>query len=66
MRQSRSSVLRETSHIPKRRALIDWLWPAAIGGAAALVVAGFMLVAGAPVHPVHVVPAATIPHQAHP
>ncbi|MGD0558972.1 MAG: hypothetical protein ABSA93_28870 [Streptosporangiaceae bacterium] len=55
----------ETSHIPKRRALIDWLWPAAIGGGTALVVAGFMMVAGAPAHPVHVVPATTTStHQA--
>jgi len=56
MRQSRSSVLPETGRSRNRRARparIDALWPAAIGGAAALVVSGFMMVSHAPTHVAH-------------
>lgn len=48
MRQSQSSVLPKTGH-----ARNEALWPLAIGGAAALVVSGFMMVSGAPIHTTH-------------
>jgi hypothetical protein len=53
MRQSQSSVLPETGRPRNRPARIDAVWPAAIGGAAALVVSGFMMVAYAPTHVAH-------------
>jgi hypothetical protein len=53
MRQSQSSVLPERGRSRNRPARIDALWPAAIGGAAALVVSGFMMVSYAPTHVAH-------------
>jgi hypothetical protein len=52
MRQSQYSVLPKTRQTPKRRVRIDTLWPVVIGGMAALVVSGFMMVSHAPmIHP---------------
>jgi hypothetical protein len=48
MRQSQSSVLPESGKTRNRQARIDALWPMAIGGVAALVVSGFMMVSHAP------------------
>jgi hypothetical protein len=48
MRQSQSSVLPKT-----RAARNEALWPLAIGGLAALVVSGFMMVSAAPLHTIH-------------
>ena len=48
MRQSQNSVL------PKiRRTRNDAVWPMAVGGAAALVVSGFMMVSHAPGSTIH-------------
>lgn len=50
MRQSQNSVLPKSS---RGRNIADSLLPLAIGGAAALVVSGFMMVSTVPLHTTH-------------